>query len=299
MSDSIADGFFAGKRFLVCGPGYVGGAVVSALIGEGATVAVLTRSMERLQRFAARGVSGWSADIAEDSWHQVVAGPYDGVLYAVSSGGGGVEGYRRSYEAGLRSLLGWARDQGKPPHLIYTGSTSVYSADGGVEVDESAPADAHDERSSILRVTEDLVRQWPSAWTILRLAGIYGPQRHYLLDQLRAGAREVAGRGDFHLNLVHRDDIVQAVLHAWAQPKSAADEVFNAVDDGRFTKAEVVTYLADRLGMAPPTFTGVSAPGRRARLPDRVVLNRKLRTVLGWSPRFPSYREGYAALLEA
>ena len=64
-------------------------------------------------------------------------------------------------------------------------------------------------------------------------------------------------------------------------------------------KSEVVGWLAAQLGRAAPSFIGASAPGRRAVTPDRVIANDKIKAVLGWCPRYPDFRVGYRALLEA
>jgi nucleoside-diphosphate-sugar epimerase len=133
----------------------------------------------------------------------------------------------------------------------------------------------------------------------LRLAGIYGPQRHHLLDQLRAGETEVGGRGEHRLNLIHRDDIVAAVLTAFAAPEKIANETFNVADDGVATKADVMAWLAQKIGCPSPRFTGEGTAGRRAVTPDRVISNDKIKAVLGWRPRYGDFRAGYRPLLEA
>jgi nucleoside-diphosphate-sugar epimerase len=75
--------------------------------------------------------------------------------------------------------------------------------------------------------------------------------------------------------------------------------VFNVADDGAASKAEVAAFVAKKLGLPAPRFTGEPAQGRRRITPDRVIANDKLKRVLGWQPVYPSYREGYAALLGA
>jgi nucleoside-diphosphate-sugar epimerase len=132
-------------------------------------------------------------------------------------------------------------------------------------------------------------------WFVLRLAGIYGPGRHALLEQVRSGA--VSGLGDHHLNLIHRDDIAAAVAACFGAPADIAGEIFNVADDGRARKAEVVAWLAEQLGVPLPRFTGVPAGGRRAVTPDRVIVNAKAKSMLNWRPRYPTFREGYASLL--
>jgi len=130
---------------------------------------------------------------------------------------------------------------------------------------------------------------------VLRLAGIYGPGRHHLLEQVRTG--EVAGRGDYRLNLIYREDIVGAVAAACGAGPEVGSGVFNVADDGAATKAEIVAWLAERVGVALPRFTGEPAAGRREVTPDRVIVNTKAKAAWGWRPRYPSFREGYEKIL--
>ena len=68
-------------------------------------------------------------------------------------------------------------------------------------------------------------------------------------------------------------------------------------DDAAATKAEIATWLAERLGVPPPRFTGLPATGRREVTPDRVIVNAKARALLGWHPEYPTFREGYKKIL--
>ena len=301
---AVAPGIFDGKRLVVFGAGYVGGAVVREAVKLGLRVTALTRNAEKAAALAATGIDVVTAELASDAWHARIPGGVDFVLNCVSSGGGGVEGYRRSYVEGMQSILAWAKSSGGVGTLLYTSSTSVYPQSGGVRVDETAPTQGAGEAALVLIEAEDLLRSVSSdsvqRWFILRLAGIYGPARHHLLDQLRAGETELGGRGDHRLNLIHRDDIVSAVLAAFAaQPEKVADEIFNLADDTAAPKSDVVDWLAAQLGRAAPKFTGSSVVGRRAVTPDRVIANDKIKAVLGWHPHYPDFRAGYRALLEA
>lgn len=295
---SAAHGNFSGKHLVIFGCGYVGAAVAKEAVARGVRVTALTRNEAKAAALRADGVEVVVADLASDAWHGRIVGRVDMVLNCVSSGGGGIEGYRRSYVDGMASVVAWARAQREVGTMIYTGSTSVYPQDGGVRVDETAPTDGAGERARILVEAENVLRANGRAcarWFVLRLAGIYGSGRHHLLEQVRSG--EVAGWGDYHLNLIFRDDIVAAVWAAFAAAPEVASGVFNVADDGAATKAEIVTWLAGQLGVGGPRFTGEPAAGRREVTPDRVIANAKLKTVLGWRPRFPSFREGYGKIL--
>ncbi len=293
---TLAHGNFAGKRLVIFGCGYVGGAVARQAVERGMSVTALTRNPAKAAALRAAGVGEViEADLAGDAWHARIPGGAEFVVNAVSSGGGGLEGYRRSYVDGMKSIVGWAERNGGVGTLVYTGSTSVYPQDGGVTVDETAPTDGVGEHGEVLLTAERVLREAPATavrrWIVLRLAGIYGPGRMHLVEQVRAGS--VAGRGTHRLNLVHRDDICAAIWSALAASATVGSDVFNVADDGAAPKAEVTAWLAAKLGVATPTFTGLPAGGRRAMTPDRVIANAKAKRVLGWRPAFASFREGY------
>lgn len=295
---SDADGKFDGKRLVIFGCGYVGAAVATEALARGMNVTALTRNLTDAHLLREQGIEVVVADLAGRSWHAQVPGSPDFALNCVSAGAGGVESYRRSYRDGMSSILAWARERGRVGTLVYTSSTSVYPQGGGVVVDEASPtSDAH-ERAAILLQAEDALRAAADAvgrWFILRVAGIYGPGRHHVLDQVMAG--EVHGVGDHHLNLAHRHDIAAAILGCFAAPATVANEIFNVADDAPARKDEVVRWLAERLKVALPRFSGDPHQGRRGLTPDRRIANRKLKAMLDWAPRYPSFRDGYATLL--
>lgn len=286
------------KRLVIFGCGYVGAAVARWASSMGVQVIALTRNSATALLLRESGIDAVVADLASDDWHERIAGAPDFALNCVSSGGGGIDAYRRSYVEGMKSILAWARARGPIGTLVYTSSTSVYLQGDGVAVDESMPTMAATDRARLLIEAESLLgsdRVAVGRWFVLRLAGIYGPARHHLLEQVRAG--EVAGKGEHHLNLIHRDDIVAAIAAGFLAPPKIANEIFNVADDGPARKSEVVTWIAAAVGAAAPRFTGEPAGGRRVATPDRVIVNSKIKARLGWKPRYSTFREGYANLL--
>ncbi|MBL9191075.1 MAG: NAD-dependent epimerase/dehydratase family protein [Opitutaceae bacterium] len=293
-------GALRGGRLVVLGAGYVGGAVCREGLARGLQVYALTRNPERAAALATLGVQTVVAALDAADWHDRLPADAEFILNCVSSGGGGVDGYRRSYVDGGRSVLAWGQRAARPGALIYTSSTSVYGQGEGARLDEQASTQEAGETGRILLEAEALAQQWPGPRAVLRLAGIYGPERHHLLDSLRAGARELPGRGDHRLNLIHRDDVVSAVWSVWTALRgSATSLLYNLADNDPRPKAEVAAWVAARLGVEPPTFSEAPGPGRRRVVPDRIILNSRIRTELGWNPRYPSFREGYEALLGA
>jgi len=289
------------KRLVIFGCGYLGTTVAQQARAMGLQVEALTRNSDRAAALAGLGVSAVVADLATDSWHERIAPGAEFVLNCVSSGGGGSDAYRRSYVSGMRSILDWA-EGGAAGTLIYTSSTSVYPQSGGAIVDESGSTEGAGENGRTLREAEVLLEQGERArgrWFVLRLAGIYGPARHHLLDQIRDGAAELPGSGAQRLNLAHREDIVAAIWAAFLAPVTVRNRVFNVADNAPATKAEVVEWLAARLGRPPPRFSGGPASARRgfADPPDRLIDNARLKLELGWRPMYPSFREGYLELI--
>lgn len=284
---------------VVFGAGYVGGAVCREGRRRGLSVLALTRNPERATELRAEGIAAIEADLADSTWHARVPVGVPRVLNSVSSGGGGMAGYVHSYEDGLRSILAWAGSGGGRGSLVYTSSTSVYPQGDGVRVDEATPTEASGDAAAILLRAEALAARWPGPRAILRLAGIYGPGRHSVLDQLRAGERLLSGAGRHRMNLIHRDDAAAAVWSVWDAPAAAETRVYNVADGAPAPKEEMVAWLAARLGVPAPSFSGEAGPGRRRLVPDRWIVADRIRAELGWRPGFPSYREGYAALLGA
>jgi nucleoside-diphosphate-sugar epimerase len=203
----------------------------------------------------------------------------------------------------MQSVLAWATQGPKPVGtFVYTSSTAVYPQGGGAVVDETADAPGSTSNGAVIRESEILLQAAPASVVrrhfILRLAGIYGPGRHHLLDQLRAGVPVLGGSGDHHLNLVHRDDIVDALLACLGAADVVGSMVFNVADATPVMRAEVVAWLAQQLGRAAPGFDGAAGTRRGgAPMPDRIISSVRLQRVLGWRPRYPDYRAGYGQIL--
>src|ERR1051326_3583551 len=259
-----AQGNFSGKHLVIFGAGYVGSEIARQALARGMRVTALTRNETKAEWLRAQGVTTVIADLAETKWHKQIRNAADFVLNCVSSGGGGLAGYEHSYFDGMKWIALWTRRRGGVGTLVYTSSTAVYPEGDGAVVDEEATTKGPSDRAKVLLKTEKLVRTEAvvARWFILRLAGIYGPERHHLLTQVRAGS--IAGRGDYRLNLIHRDDISSAIWAAFAAPAEIRNEIFNVADDGAAPKSEITAWLASRLSVPAPQFTGEPAVGRRA-----------------------------------
>lgn len=289
---------------MIFGCGYIGTALAEQLLAVGVRVGALTRNAEKAARLRALGLSEVIvAELDDVAWYDQLSGSYESVVNCVSSAGGGIDGYRKSYLEGQRAILDWAKGRSIQSYL-YTSSTSVYPQDGGVSVDETADISEAPPTGQVLCESEQLLADAADtlgAWYVLRLAGIYGPKRHYLLDMLRSGESVIPGVGDYLLNLIHRDDVVAAICTALANSESASFGIYNVSDDQPETKAELVAWLAEQLGQASPRFdpehVSPRLQRRGGRMPSRHISNMKFRKTFGWSPKYESFRAGYRDLL--
>jgi nucleoside-diphosphate-sugar epimerase len=292
------------QSVMIFGCGYVGTALAAALLARGVRVGALTRNSRQVELLRSLGVSEVLESALDDrSWLNQIKGSYESAVNCVSSAGGGIEGYQRSYVEGQRVILEWAKLR-TLDCLVYTSSTSVYPHDGGVLVTEDLDTDGTSATGRILVESEGLIQDHKTLfkrYCILRLAGIYGPQRHYVLDQLRAGTSVMPGRGDYHLNLIHRDDVVTAILCTLSTAQQVTSGIYNLSDGKPPLKQELTAYLAAKLGIAAPVFDPqLSTPRQQRRggsMPDRVIANEKFMQAFNWRPRFCHYREGYRAIL--
>ena len=195
------------------------------------------------------------------------------------------------------------------PHLgtiVYLSTVGVYGDHGGAWVDEATPPAPVSERSRERRAAEQawaaLGARAGKPVAILRLSGIYGPGQNALVQVARGTAKRIDKPGQV-FNRIHVADIAQAVDAAFTR---RADGIFNVTDDEPASQGTPVAYAAELLGVAPPpeipfveaakamTPMGLSFYGESKR-----VCNARLRTGLGVALRYPTYREGLGALLDA
>lgn len=277
---------------LIAGFGYVGAALGAALTASGHTVWGVRRRAET----RGDGVHILAGDLCAEGGPPLPGAPLDGVFYTASADASTPEAYRRAYVEGPRSLLRALAAAGQSPRRVFfTSSTGVYHQQDGEWVDEASPTEPETFSGQILLEGERLFLEGPFPATVVRLAGIYGPGRTRLLDEVRSGRAAVRPNERRILNLVHRDDCAGAL--AFLAARDAPADVYCAVDDAPAPRAEVLAWLAARAGVtlavdASPADTG--APVLHGGF--RRVSNRRLRGA-GYAFHFPTWRDGFGALM--
>jgi nucleoside-diphosphate-sugar epimerase len=293
----------ASRHALITGCGYVGQATARLLLDAGWTVSAITRNAVMAAQLEAAGVHVWCGNLDSEAWHSWATSPVHTLIHTVSAASPDLAGYRRSYLDGLASILKWAGSQDQPPRrAAYTSSTSVYPHQNEEWVDETSETGGSPTAEVLLEAeAKFLAGPWRAAY-VFRLSGIYGPERHRLLDALRRGEREFPASPAW-LNLIHRDDIssMLAGVATGSDEALPASGIYNLTDGSPERKDDLIRWLASQLGLPEPDFIEGKRPsgpvrptGRGA---NRRIKNDRLRSTWNWEPRFPDYRAGYRTLL--
>jgi nucleoside-diphosphate-sugar epimerase len=186
-----------------------------------------------------------------------------------------------------------------PPRVVLLSSTSVYGQTAGDRVDESSPTKPIDYRGrTVLRGEETLLASGFPAIS-LRLGGLYGPGRESLIEAVREGRATLSPAPARFTNRIHLDDAVGAIVHLLDLPAADVARVYVGVDEDPADRNDVLRWLAGRLGVA----VGEAPSGDRSRGDSRGETNKRCSSLRlresGYRFRYPTYREGYDAILSA
>jgi len=187
--------------------------------------------------------------------------------------------------------------------IVYLSTIGVYGDHHGAWVNEDSACHPMTPRNR-QRLEAELAWQAFSSdlgipLAILRLSGIYGPQRNALVRLKQGITRNVIKHGQV-FNRIHVFDIARAIDAAFLHHASG---VFNVTDDEPSAAGGPIAFAAKLLGVTPPpevpfeqaqeTMSAMAltfyAESKRAR-------NDRLKSVLGVELQYPTYREGLTAL---
>jgi len=277
-------------RLFCFGLGYTGRALARALEAEGWRVAGTSREA------AGTGLHAFDRARPLDEAGLAALRTATHVLSTVPADGDGDPVLAACGELLARSRAVW---------IGYLSTTNVYGDLAGGWVDERSPPAPAGERGRRRLATETAWRQLHAEHGrpvhVFRLTGIYGPGRNQL-EALRQGrARRIDKPGQV-FSRIHLDDIVAVLRASMARPHPG--RVYNLADDRPAAPAEVVAYASILLGVEPPPLEDfetaeMSAMARSFYDDNKRVANARIKAELGVRLRYPSYREGLAALLEA
>jgi len=187
----------------------------------------------------------------------------------------------------------------------YLSTTGVYGDRGGAWVDEDTPPAPNLERSVRRLEAEQqwlvMAERYAVPVHIFRLAGIYGPGRGVLAQVRNGRAKRVVKPGQV-FSRIHVDDIVQVLRASMAAPHPG--RIYNLADDEPEAPDKVVAFACGLLGVpAPPEVpfdeADLSDMARSFYADNKRVRNERIKSELGVALRYPSYRDGLKADLQA
>jgi nucleoside-diphosphate-sugar epimerase len=203
---------------------------------------------------------------------------------------------------GTDALLAAAREAGVPRFVAQSFASALYARLGGPVKTEDDPLDptpvpAMRETHAAMRYLDQTVVE--AGGIALRYGGFYGAPNDGLLAPVRKRLFPIVGDGGGVSSFIHLDDAAAATVLALEHNGAG---IFNIVDDEPAPIREWLPVLANVLGAKPPRHV----PRWLARLiggdaavmmgtESRGASNAKAKRELGWTLRYPSWREGFVA----
>jgi len=293
------------RIFLTGATGYIGSAVVDALLRASHQITALVRTPQAVDALSARGVTPVLGDIRTVKTYRAVAEGHDAYIHvAADSGSKREEVDRKAIDTLLSAAT--ARPRTSPASFVYTSGVWVLGSNAQL-MDETAQPNP----GQLLgwRPThEQLVLQaaTPSLRTaVIRPGIVYGGNRGIVSDLLKNalnGLIRVIGSGENHWPLVYDRDLADLYVRIATRPE--AEGIYHANDEGDETVNAIVEGIAGHLTMTPDV-RHVPLEEARKKLgayADALALDQRVRgpraRALGWSPTLHSVGTNVPRLLE-
>jgi nucleoside-diphosphate-sugar epimerase len=309
------------RIFVAGASGALGQQLVPRLVERGHDVVGLTRSPEKRELIEAHGARAAVADALDpEAIAQAVAEAEPEVIVhqlTALSGSIDLRKFEQSFALtnrlrteGTDHLLSAGRAVGVRRFVAQSFAGWPYARTGGAVKSEDDPLDPDPPRGVVstlaaIRHLEDAVVG--AAWTegiALRYGGFYGPGTSFSLpdgehvEAIRKRRFPVVGDGAGMWSFVHIADAASATV---AAVEHGTRGVYNIVDDEPAPTAVWLPVAAETLGAKQPRhvprWLGRLLAGEVATvmmLSARGASNDKAKRELGWQPRYPSWRQGFA-----
>jgi nucleoside-diphosphate-sugar epimerase len=291
--------------FVAGATGVLGRRAVPLLIGAGHQVTGIARSPEKSEQLSASGATPAAVDLfdaaslaAAVAGHEVVMNLATHIpdLTKAARSNAWSENDRIRTE-GARNLVDAALATGASRYVQE--SICFFYVDGGdAWLDEDVALDAPGFASSFISAESEAQRFAASggAAVVLRFGFFYGADSSHTTLQLAAARKGVSpfpGPKGSYQTFIHLDDAASAVVAALSAPTG----IYNVTEDDPLTRREAAAALGAALGKRPGfSIPGISKVGgkKTAYIARSVrVSNKRFREATGWSPRYPSGREGW------
>ena len=301
------------RVFVAGATGAIGARLVPRLVQQGHEVIGTSRSRDNADRLLTLGAQAAVLDLLDRAAvrEAVVAARPDAIVHQATAlaGASDVKHFDQTFAAtnrlrtdGTDALLAAAREAGTRRFVAQSYAGWPYAPDGGPVKTEDDPLDPTPvpEMSETLAAIAHLERSVVAAGGLaLRYGGFYGSPDDAQLEPVRKRQFPIVGDGDGVWSFVHLDDAAAATALALERGEPG---VYNVVDDEPAPVGEWLPALAAAIGAKPPR----KVPRWLARLvagepavmlmtESRGASSAKAKSRLGWTLRYPSWREGFPA----
>lgn len=275
-------------KVLIIGCGDLGTAVATRL-QQGNEVIGLRQSNQQLPL----GMHTIQADVTQPNSLSVLKKLQPNILiYCVAASGQTDAQYQAAYVTGLKNILATQTNNQILQHVFFVSSTRVYGQITSEVLDENTPAIAADFGGERLLEAENLLKDMFCKATSMRLSGIYGKGRLYLVNMAKDLAKWP--KENHWSNRIHRDDaagFIAFLVEKVAQNQEVAD-CYIVTDNMPTQQYEVLTWLAQQQNIDTANIHAPAAHGGKR------LSNQRLRST-GFEFLYPNYQAGYSELLQS
>ena len=310
------------KVFVAGATGVLGRALVPRLVARGHDVVGMTRSPAKQELLRSLGATPVVADALDrDGVARAVASAAPEVIVhqlTALSGDFDMRHIDRFFEPtnrlrvdGTDHLLAAGRDAGARRFVAQSFAGWPAARTGGPVKEEDAPLDPDPPKqlrgmlAAIRHLEDAVVGADRLEGVVLRYGGFYGPGTSLSADPaaahgaaIRTRRFPVVGDGGGVWSFVHVDDAADATAVAVERGRRG---IWNVVDDDPAPARDWLPELARALGAEPPRrvprWVGRLLAGEAATVmmtEVRGASNAKVKRELGWTPRYASWRQGFA-----
>lgn len=215
----------------------------------------------------------------------------DFILYSLSADEQSEKSYRRNYVEGLKQVIKSIKYINNFQHLFFVSSTSVYGDNNDQFIDEFSETSPKNFRGTILLEAENLLNTVKFNSTVLRLSGIYGSGRNYMIKLSQD--EESWPKVDRWTNRINEDDAANFIIFLLNQclQGEIPEKLYLLTDKEPVTLFRLLNWIRQNLNLK-----------NKINITSDPILGKRLRSSiipsLKFEYKYPTYKQGYKELIQ-
>jgi nucleoside-diphosphate-sugar epimerase len=214
------------------------------------------------------------------------------IVYAVSADSPSVESYQNHYVTGLKKTYEAILELDQFENLFFISSTRVYGQKTTKILSELDVAEPSDYGGEALMEAEMIARQLKEKATVLRLSGIYGPNRMRMIQLAESSPGNWPATNNWS-NRIHEEDAARFIVFLMKKiaMKESLEPLYLVTDGVPTKQYDVLRWIRKRLQLSTDTIEVPIVEG-----------GKQLQSVLldqtGFSLKYPDFTYGYEAMID-